>query len=266
MSKVVRKIGGAIKKVVKGVTKVVKGVVKGVGNVIKKVASSKFGKVLLAAATIYFGGAAIMGAMGGASAAAPGFMSTLSGAVQGAGAGISNAWAGLTGAVSGGGLSSLQSGFTGANAAGQTAVGGIQAMAPNIAAGAQASGATTQAVTGGSTAASQPLTSGGGSGIFGLGDRTSAALITGGMQIGGNMLAAKGQVDAQEEELARQTQNMSGNFTFGQAQGGGPAPIIGGQMPAGSGQPVAGGPAYVGRGLVGGQIQPYNPALRRYYA
>lgn len=129
MSKVVKKVGRAISKVVKGVT-----------NVVKKVASSPIGKVVTAAAAVYFGGAALAGAVGGASAGS-GVLGTVAGAVKGAAAGISNAWAGVTGAAGalagGQGLSaagsSLSGGLTGAYSAGGSAVaGGVVGAAPGM--------------------------------------------------------------------------------------------------------------------------------------
>jgi hypothetical protein len=133
MSKVVKKVTGAVKKVVKGVAKVVKGVVKGAANVIRKVAKSPIGKALLMAATIYFGGAAVMGAMKGA-AAGSGFMGTLSGAVSGAGAGITSAWNGLVGA------GSALMGGQGLGAAGQSLSSGFMGQAGTSAAASAAGG------------------------------------------------------------------------------------------------------------------------------
>lgn len=83
MSKVVRGVGRAIGKVVKGVV-----------NTVKKVAKSKFGKILIGAALVYFGGAALMGGM-----AAPAG-SGISGVLSGAAKGVANAWTSLTGAAS----------------------------------------------------------------------------------------------------------------------------------------------------------------------
>tara|TARA_B100000530_G_scaffold125184_2_gene78349 strand:- start:6903 stop:7850 length:948 start_codon:yes stop_codon:yes gene_type:complete len=91
MSKVVKKVGKAIKKVVKGV-------VKGVKKVWKKVKESKIGRVVLTAALIYFGGAALSGMWAGGSAGS-GFMGTLTGGIQGAASGVANAWSGITGAT-----------------------------------------------------------------------------------------------------------------------------------------------------------------------
>ena len=83
MSKVVRGIGRAVGKVVKGVV-----------NTVKKVAKSKFGKILIGAALVYFGGAALMGGFSGAAAGGG-----LSGALSGAAQGVANAWTSLTGAA-----------------------------------------------------------------------------------------------------------------------------------------------------------------------
>jgi hypothetical protein len=110
MSKVVRGVGRAIGKVVDGV---------------KKFAKSKVGKVIIAAAAMYFGVPMISGAIGGATAGAAagsGFMGTLSGAISGglsgAAAGISQAWAGLTGAATALGSGSI-------SGAGEALYGGI---------------------------------------------------------------------------------------------------------------------------------------------
>ena len=67
MSKVVKKVGKAIGKVVKGV-------VKAVVKVKKKIFKSKLFKVIATAALIYFGGAALMGGLGGLGAGGGGFI------------------------------------------------------------------------------------------------------------------------------------------------------------------------------------------------
>lgn len=77
-------------KVVKGIGRAVSKVVKGVVNTVKKVAKSKFGKILIGAALVYFGGAALMGAMGSGAAGTAG-LSGLAGAAEG----ISAAWTSL---------------------------------------------------------------------------------------------------------------------------------------------------------------------------
>lgn len=224
MSKAVKSIGRAIGKVVKGVVKVV-----------KKVASSKIGKIILAAATIYFGGAALMGAMGGASAGT-GFLGTISGAVQGAGAGISSAWSGLTGAFTGGGLSSLGQGFTGSYGAGSSAVtasnmaatgggfagGGYGSVGLQGQTGAQVAGMTSSTTAGAANtmgsaagyapaAATTPVTSPGlVSGAWnGLGEYGKMAAVSGGMQLAGGALQGKAAQDQMEDqrqyELEQQT-------------------------------------------------------------
>ena len=151
MSKVVKKVGKVIKKVVKGV-------VRGVKKIWKKVRSSKFLKIAAVAAGIYFGGAALMGGLGGASSGA-GFMA-------GAKAGVASAWGGITGAgtalasgnIAGAG-SSLYGGFTGAYGAGAgTAAASLApittATPAYVAPGA--SGATTGAASTGAIASNVP--------------------------------------------------------------------------------------------------------------
>jgi hypothetical protein len=151
MSKVVKKIGKAIGKVVKGV-------VKGVKKVWKAVKQSKFLKIAAIAAAVYFGGAALMGGIGGMGAGAGGFMS-------GAQAGISSAWAGVTGSTT------LASGFTGANAAGLAT--GSNALTP-IAVTATKVAPTISAASAGTAAAS---TAGAGvSGAAGTGAAGSSLL------------------------------------------------------------------------------------------
>jgi hypothetical protein len=286
MSKVVRSVGKAVSGVVKGVTKTVKSVVKGVGGVIKKIASSPIGKALLVAATIYFGGAAIMGAMGGAGAST-GFFGTIGGAIKGAGAGIANAWSGLTAASSaamagnfGTAGSSLSQGFMGANAAGAGAVGGVSAVPMNIAAGTQASGAVTAPI-GSSAVAAQPLApaaSGGGlvntaaqqaanPGFWA--SNTGAATVLAGGQLAGNVIAGAGQAKAAEEqrayeeaklaeELARRDENMRTEFQFGASgEGGNYAPRGESSQYAGMPyRPFPGGPAQLQArgGLISSQI------------
>lgn len=128
MSKVVKAVGNAIGGAVRSIGNVIKGVVNTAKNVISGVSKmfgdSKFGRVLLTAAAIYFGGAALMGGFG-ASAAGGSFLSGMGAGISSAASGISGAWTAIT---SGQGLgaagSSLASGFTGANAAGAATAGG----------------------------------------------------------------------------------------------------------------------------------------------
>jgi hypothetical protein len=196
MSKVVKKIGRAVKKVVKGV-----------GKVFKKIKESKIFKAIAIAAAVYFTGGAALGAMGGASAgfgasmaAGNGFLASLgaglSGAVTGAAAGLGSAWAGLSaagGAFAAGevaaGFSALGSGITGAFAAGSGAVSagltGLGSLGQAFSSGFQA---TTGQITGGAAAAGQSVTGQqlvGEAGSSGLPGGTDLGLETGGVDIGG---------------------------------------------------------------------------------
>lgn len=221
MSKVVKGIGRAIGKVVKGVVKAVKGFAK-----------STVGKVLIAAATVYFGGAAIMGAVGGASAGT-GVMGTIGGALKGATAGIANAWSGLTAAGSaalGGNFSaagsSLGSGFTGSYGAGQSAVlgsgtglsasaGGATGLTVPSSSAATTGGSQYSLTAGSGGGAGTGLTAGpsalttppsvGGSGIVSrawnsLGDYGKMAAVSGTMNLAGGAIQGYGQQKAMEDQ------------------------------------------------------------------
>jgi hypothetical protein len=246
MSKVVKKVTRTVSKVVKGVSKAVKGVVKGIGGALKKIAGSKIGKVLLAAATIYFGGAAIMGAMGGAGASS-GFFNTIAGAVKGAGAGISSAWTGLTGAVTGGGLGSLQSGFMGAGEMGRAAAlgsnvatgvstAGMQGMsqaqalnAQNV--GMQGAGQATQTALGSVAPSAATQAGGAGSQLVNTGAQKAGffsdplvkyGAITSAAQLGAGALEGYGQEKALRDQERRANENMSTQFEFGDPREGDP--------------------------------------------
>ena len=192
MSKVVKSVGRAVSGVVKGVTKAVSGVVKGVTNVVKNIASSPVGKVILTAGAVYFGGAALMGAMGGASAGT-GFLGTISGGLKGAAAGIGNAWTGLKaagGAVMGGNFSqagsSLWNGMSGAHSAGQHAVqGGLLNLASPV---------TPPAAPPGTAAGSDALAKA----------VTRSAAINAGSQLAGNVMSGMAEEAKHKEELRQQ--------------------------------------------------------------
>jgi hypothetical protein len=296
MSKIVKGVG----KVIKGVAKVAQKVVKGVGKVVKSIAKSKIGKVLLAAATVYFGGAAIMGAVGGASAGT-GFMGTISGAIQGAGAGITSAWNGLVGAggalMGGQGLgaagSSLSQGFMGAGAAGQAAVGGAAAgtagAAPGLIQGAVTSpvhmGSVVGTPLGPAGAAAAPAAGGAGgwvSGVWnGLGEYGKMAAIQAGSQLAGGLIQGVGAQKQQQalwdredtlasNERERRDQNMRTSFDFGQAEDSRYSPTQPGVQTPGLNQTPD--PRLVRPGLIGGSM-PGNmssldmfPRLSRYYS
>ena len=117
MSKVVKKIGRSIGKVVKGVAK-------GVKKVWKKVKQSKVLKVIATAALVYFGGAALMGGIGGAAGGGG-----ISGAISGAAQGMGNAWSSIGAA----GSSAMGGNFS---AAGSNLMAGVQGQTINAATGA----------------------------------------------------------------------------------------------------------------------------------
>lgn len=195
MSKVVKSVGRAISKVVKGVV-----------NAVKKVASSKLGKVLLTAAAIYFGGAALAGGFG-SSAAGGSFLSGMGSGLSSAASGITNAWSAITaGEGLGAAGSALGQGFTGAYQAGSVAAGEAAAQA--------AAGAFTgQTSTGLATlpadsanvlnAATQAGTKAAGSGIFSS-PYTAPALISGGTAIIGGVMQGKAMEDQRNFELEQQ--------------------------------------------------------------
>ena len=128
MSKVVKKVGRSIKKVVKGVAK-------GVKKVWKKVKQSKVLKAIAVAALVYFGGAALMGSIGGAAGGGG-----ISGALSGAAQGMGNAWSSIGAAGS-----SVMGGNFGA--AGSNLMAGVQGQTINA-----ATGAATGVVSGGGNA------------------------------------------------------------------------------------------------------------------
>lgn len=117
MSKVVKKVGRSIGKVVKGVAK-------GVKKVWKKVKQSKVLKAIAVAALVYFGGAALMGSIGGAAGGGG-----ISGALSGAAQGMGNAWSSIGAA----GSSVMGGNFS---AAGTNLMAGVKGQTINAATGA----------------------------------------------------------------------------------------------------------------------------------
>lgn len=205
-----------------GLVKGVKKAFKSVTNVVKKVVKSKVFKVVAVAALAYFGGAAIMSMAGGGTASA----------------GIGSAWGGLQGAGSAlmsgnvsGAFSALSTGFTGGAAAGATGTFAAGQAAAQGAIAGNAAGATA-AVTGGAVQAATPAAStsfaAGGSlansitpvaniattaastapaastGLLAsLGEAGKAALVTGAINTGGQMI----QGYAQQKQAEQQAEN-----------------------------------------------------------
>lgn len=190
MSKVVKSVGRAVSKVVKGVA-----------NVAKKVVKSPIGKALVAATAIYFGGAALMGAMGAGGGAAGVAGAAAGGGLSGAAAGIGQAWSGLTGALSGGGLGSMSGVFSGGSAA-TGGAGMVTSMG-----GAGEVGAFTGATSTGlptlATDAANVLNAGKSTGLIGSmmnSPYTAPALISGGTQLIGGVMQGYGMQKQQEEQ------------------------------------------------------------------
>lgn len=207
-----------------GLVKGVKKAFKSVTKVVKKVVKSKVFKVVAIAALAYFGGAAIMSMAGGGTASA----------------GIGSAWGGLQGAGSalasgniGGAFSAFSSGFTAAGATQATTFAAGQAAAQSAIsvnlAGAAAGGAstaltanaaptTTSLATPGlegmkagaklgldvtaQSAVGQGVTAKSTGLLAGLGDAGKAALITGGINMGGQMIQGYAQQKQAEEQAA----------------------------------------------------------------
>jgi hypothetical protein len=178
-----------IKNIFKGVAKVVKKVFKGV----KEFASSKLGKVLIGAAAIYFGGAAL-GAWGGGSAAATSTAATqlASTTIPTAAAGTAAAGTAATAAELG---TLASSGLTGASA------------------GSLATGMGNLAVTGAGTAANTGLMSQIASGASAAAKYAAAnpAVTLAGGQVASSLFAPSQAQTAEEmEELRRKNSNIAG--------------------------------------------------------
>lgn len=216
---------------VKGVKKVFKPMttaLKTWGKVVKKVVKSKVFKVVAVAALAYFGGAAIMSMAGGGTAAAG--LGSAWGGLQGAGSAL------MSGNVTGA-FSALGSGFTGGAAAGATGTfaagqaAAQSAIAGNAAAATTVASGAAQAATPGLTSTTTSLTTpglesmkvGGKLGLdttaqsligqsttevaktgllAGLGDASKAALITSGVNLGGQMIQGYAQQKQAEEQAA----------------------------------------------------------------
>jgi hypothetical protein len=237
MSKGVKKAFRSVKKVVKGVSKAVSGVVKGATKIVSKIAGSKLGRVILTAAAVYFGGAALMGGMK-AAGTATGFLGKIGSFVSGAGTGIGNAWTNLIQA----GASAFGGDFR--QAGGQLMAGAKgQAFTPplDIATTANLSGVSgldtlRQAGQGMSTpltdnalnsaynfspsALKPPVPPPPASGLFSS-DLAKYGLVSGGMQLAGGLVSGIGQQKAledqrkfEEERLNEQRQFMEGNQNF----------------------------------------------------
>lgn len=191
MSKLFKSVGKVFKKAASTVTKTV-----------KKVVKSKVFKVAAGAALVYFGGAALTSLTSGGTATA----------------GLSSAWSGLSqagsqlmaGNLSGAG-SALKAGFTGGGAA-TSGVASSLSTAPSMATGLYnpALSAEAAAIAGNAAPAATSLApsiapAATSTGLFGLGEAGTAALVSGGIQTAGSMIAGAGQDKAEQEARDRLT-------------------------------------------------------------
>lgn len=213
MSKAVSSVGRAIGSVVKGVVNTAKSVISGVS---KMFGDSKFGRILLTAAAIYFGGAALMGGFG-ASAAGGSFLSGMGAGISSAASGISGAWSAITAGEMGAAGSSLASGFTGANAAGAATVGGsaVAGGAGTVANGmtqAEMLGAQNAGLSGADKLTAEALKTGSmtgaktaaaGSSIWNS-PYTAPAVISGGSALIGGAMQGKALQDQRNFEIEQQ--------------------------------------------------------------
>ena len=217
MSKVVRGVGRAVGKVVKGVVKVV-----------KSVATSKFQKLIRMAALIYFGGAALSGALSSGGTAA--------GAVANAATSLGTAGSELMAGNFANAAGAIGSGIQGGAATmvdGALSTSGMGGAATNTVATQVADGAITNpldARLANGTATSPgvvpqaPPGAPGGSGI--VGNALSSAgkfmsenkLWTPAMLIGGNMMSGYFQNKQRLDEIARQRQSIIDGYRSGFGQ------------------------------------------------
>jgi hypothetical protein len=217
MSKAVKSVGRAISKVQKGMVNLVKKQWAGV----KKFAKSKIGKVIIGAALIYFGGAALMGAMGTSGAAAAAGTSGLTGAAANVGAAWSSlgtAGSALAAGEFGTAASALGSGISGtaasaggsalAGAGGSALAGEAVGTAANTAANTAFTGATETGLAtlpGDAANVLGKVGTGGNTGMIGKmmsSQYAAPALIQGGTQLIGGIMQGKGAQQQQEQQIA----------------------------------------------------------------
>lgn len=246
-------------KVVKGVVRAVKKVVSGVASVVKKVVKSPIGKVIIAAAAVYFGGAALAGAM--SSTAGSSALGAISNAWTSLGTAGSQLMAGNLGNVAGALGTGIQGGAATIAEGGNLIAGGLGGAAP----GAMTTAAPIAPPINNPSAfvapgATPPANNGLISGAWNaLGDRSKAALISGATQIGGGMIQGMGQqkaaqeqrdYEAQQAQAARDRYNQNvGTMWWGPSSGAAPADA------------AAGGAA---GGLVAGAMTPEQQRYEEY--
>jgi hypothetical protein len=199
MSKVVKSIGRAISKVVKGVTKAV-----------KTFAKSKIGRIIITAAAIYFGGAALAGGFG-SSAAGGSFLSGMGSGISSAASSLSSAWTSALSGNFGQAASTIgnswgaagQAAGTAATNAGATAVTAATNAAANTAGNAAFTGATETGLATLPGDAANVLANGAAKSpglIGGLSQMGQYAAISGATQLVGGAVQGYGAQKAQEDQ------------------------------------------------------------------
>ena len=225
MTKAVRAVGNAIGNVVKGVVNVVSSVTQTVAKaatsvvktavnvvrsvaepvveVVKKVASSKIGKVVLTAAAVYFGGAALAGGFG--------TIGTSTSFLSGMGTGVANAASSLSTAWS----ATMAGNFS---QAGSALASGVQGQAANgiVQAGTSAAQTVANATAANTAAGAAKGATAAGTGFFSS-PYTAPAMITAGSSLIGGVIAAKGQQQMIDEQRAYE-QNRTNTVNENQSQ------------------------------------------------
>lgn len=203
-------------KVVKSVARAVTKVVKGVVNVVKKVAKSKLGKILITAAAVYFGGAALAGGFG-SSAAGGSFLSGMGTGVANAASSLSSAWGSVMSGNFAQAGSALSSGFQGqaanaaANTVGTSVTSGMTQSQILNAQNAGIQGATELTNAAAKTALTNPsalqLTAQNVAGTGSLSEGLiGAAKISAGTQLAGGLIQGYGAQKAAEEQRTYEQQ------------------------------------------------------------
>ena len=123
----------------------------GVAKIAKDVAKSKLGKILITAAIIYFGGAALAGGFGSAGAGGS-FLTGMGTGVSSAASGLSSAWSATMAGEFGQAASTVGNAWGTAGSAAAS-----EATAAQAAQAAAAAGSTTGATTGGAMGPQQPM-------------------------------------------------------------------------------------------------------------
>ena len=249
MSKVVKSVGRAISKVVKGAVKIVTSGIKATIGVVKSIAKSKLGKILLVAAAVYFGGAALMGGFG-SSAAGGSFLSGMGTGVANAATSLSGAWSSALAGNFGAAGSSLSAGFQGTTTALQagtqaamaTAVPTVSQLGSSFATDMTAAGVKSAALPGAAGATGTGL-------ISGLSPMGQYAAISGGTQLVGGAIQGAGAQKAQNEQRAYEEQQAAAReaqyrasvdeFALSAGAGAGSAGAPGVYTPAATYDPVA---------------------------